>query len=132
MTAPGYAGFVDLPISSKYRSTPNEPVSEAERSQLSEQLNAAFTAGRIDQSTYSELLDQVFAAQRLGDLAGVVEVLGKPPTHAVPAIVAQEAGGRPGELAETRTPAARSTIALVGGMAAVALLAIVVLLLLVL
>lgn len=132
LTAHGYAGLVDLPISSKYRSTPNEPVSEAERSRLSEQLNDAFAAGRIDQTTYSDLLDRVFAAQRLGDLAGVVEVLGKPSTHAVPAIVAADAGGHPGELAEARRPAARSTVALVGAIAGVAVLAVIVLLLLLL
>lgn len=125
-----YAGGVDLPISSKYRSTPNEPVSEAERSQLSAQLNDAFTAGRIDQASYSDLLDRVFGAQRLGDLAAVVEVLGKPPTHAVPAIVARDAGGHPGELAEARRPTGRSTVALVGGIAGVGVLAVIMLLLL--
>jgi hypothetical protein len=123
---------VDLPISSKYRSTPNEPVSEAERSALSAQLNDAFTAGRIDQVTYSELLDQVFGAQRLGDLVGVVEVLGKPATHSVPAIVAEGAGGRPGVLAEARSPAPRTTLALVGGVAGVVVLAVIVLLLILL
>lgn len=123
---------MDLPISSKYRRTPNEPVTEAERSQLSVQLNDAFTAGRIDQPRYNELLDQVFGAQRLGDLVEVVEALGKPMTHAVPAIVAEGSGGRPGELADARQPAPRSTIALLGGLGAVTVLAVIVLLLLVL
>ena len=124
---------MDLPISSKYRSTPNEPVSDGERNALSGQLNDAFTAGRIDQTTYSELLDQVFGAQRLGDLVGVVETLGKPATYAVPAIVDQGTpGGQPGELTEAHRPAARTTVALVGGIAGVAILAVIVLLLLIL
>lgn len=124
---------MDLPISSKYRSTPNEPVSEAERTQLSDQLNAAYTAGTIDQTTYSELLDQVFGAQKLGDLVGVVEVLGKPATHQVPAIIAEgRAEGRPGELAEANRPSRGATVALVGGIGVLAVIAVVVLLLLLL
>ncbi|OYO23906.1 hypothetical protein CGZ93_05150 [Enemella dayhoffiae] len=121
----------NLPISSKYRSTPNEPVSEQERSQLSTQLNQAFTEGRIDQETYDSLLDEIFSAQRLGDLANAVEVLGKPPTHNAPAIVQQTPSGRPGELAEARGPSTKLTLALVGGVVgAMALLAILLVLLL--
>lgn len=127
-----YAGGVDLPISSKYRSTPNEPVTDEERNQLSTQLNDSFAAGHIGQEQYHQLLDQVFGAHRLGDLVGVVEVLGKPATHAVPDIVARDSGGRPGELAEARRPAARSTLALVGGVGVIAVVAVIVLLLLLL
>ena len=116
----------NLPISSRYRSAPNEPVTEAERTRLSEQLNAAFETGAIDQETFSSLLDQVFGAQRLGELTGVVAVLGKPPTHQVPAIVEQV--GRPGELAPARTPSARGQLLLIGGIGGLALILIAVLL----
>lgn len=119
---------MDLPISSKYRSTPNEPVSEAERNQLSAQLNTAFEEGRFDQVTYAQLLDQVFGAQRLGDLLPVVEVLGKPATHNVPAIVEEASGGRPGELTEAHRPGARGVALLVGGMGVLAILAVILLL----
>lgn len=125
-------GPVNLPISSRYRSQPNEPVTEAERSRLSAQLNEAFERGDIDQPTYSRLLDEVFAAQRLGDLVGAVEALGKPATYNVPAIVEQAPQGRPGELTRARTPAARTQLMLVGGIGALVLLAVVLLLVMVL
>lgn len=121
-----YSCRVDLPISSKYRSTPNEPVPEEERSRLSAQLNEAFEKGEIDQQTFSGLLDQVFAAQRLGDLIEVVQALGKPPTHDVPAIVGHSTG-RPGELAPARTPSNRAQVALIGGISVLVLLVIVLL-----
>lgn len=117
---------MDLPISSKYRSTPNEPVTAAERDRVSAQLNAAFEAGEIDQETYSALLDQVFAAQRLGELAGPVAQLGKPAVYSVPAIVEQT--GRPGELAPARTPSARTQLLLFGTVGGLALIGIVLLL----
>lgn len=120
---------MDLPISSKYRSRPDEPVTEAERSRLSEQLNAAFAAGEIDQDTYSELLDQVFGARTLGDLIRPVEVLGKPSTYNVPAII-EDSLGQPGQLTEARTPAARTQLMLVGGIGVAAVLAIILLLVL--
>lgn len=123
---------MDLPISSKYRSTPDEPVTEAERNRLSAQLNEAFEKGRIDQPTYTQLLDQVFGAQRLGELVGPVEALGKPATYDVPAIVQQTQPGRPGELTEAHRPAARSQLMLVGGVGGLTLLAVVLLLIILL
>lgn len=120
---------MDLPISSKYRSTPDEPVTEEERTRLSTQLNDAFTDGKIDQTTYGELLDRVFGARRLGDLVPVVEVLGKPATHDVPAIVAEGSGGRPGELSEARPAPVRGTLFLVGGIAMLSIAAVIALLL---
>ncbi|WP_432559825.1 DUF1707 SHOCT-like domain-containing protein [Granulicoccus sp. GXG6511] len=122
---------MDLPISSKYRSQPNEPVTEAERSRLSAQLNEAFEKGEIDQTTYSELLDEVFAARTLGDLVRPVEVLGKPATYNVPAIV-EQTPGRPGELAEARKPGAQTQLMLIGGISALVVLAVVLLLILLL
>lgn len=113
----------NLPISSKYRTQPQAPVPEAERNDLSARLNQAFEAGQIDQDQYSALLDQVFDARTLGDLAGVVEVLGKPSTHNEPAIVAQTPQGRPGELAEAGRPSNRTTMMVVGGVAGLAVIA---------
>lgn len=123
---------MDLPISSKYRSTPNEPVNEDERGRLSVMLNDAFTEGTIDQTTYTELLNRVFGAQVLGDLIPVVEVVGKPATHDVPAIVAEGSGGRPGQLSEARKPAVPSALFLVGGTTMLVIAAVIALLLLVL
>lgn len=123
---------MDLPISSKYRSTPGEPVSEDERSRLSAMLNDAFTEGTIDQTAYEELLDRVFGAQVLGDLVPVVEVLGKPATHDVPAVVAEVSGGRPGSLSQARRPTVPGIVLLAGGTVVVAIAAVIVLLVLVL
>jgi hypothetical protein len=110
----------NLPISSPYRSTPNEPVSDAERDQLSSRLNAAFTDGTIDADAYQLRLDQLFAAQRMGELVPVVEGLPPLQTYQSPAIVAS-AGGRPGELAEGRT-GTNLTLVTVGAIAGVVLL----------
>lgn len=115
----------NLPISSKYRSRPDDPVPDTERNDLSARLNDAFTQGNIDQDQYDELLNRVFDAKALGELAPVVEVLGKPRTYAVPAIVAEASGGRPGELSEARRPGNRQTMMLVGGLSAVGLLAVI-------
>ena len=91
----------DLPISSPYRSTPEAPVTEAERDQLSSRLNAAFTAGTLDAEDYQARLDTLFAAQRMGQLVPVVQGLPPLQTYADPAIVASP-GGRPGEVSEQR------------------------------
>ena len=114
----------NLPISSKYRSRPDDPVPESERNDLSARLNDEFAAGRIDQDTYDDLLNRVFDAKSLGDLAPVVEVLGKPSTHNVPAIVAEASGGRPGELSESRRPDNRQTLMLVGAVGGAAVIAV--------
>ena len=47
----------ELPISSPYRSTPEVPVSEAERDQLSRRLNAAYTDGQLAEDDYRERLN---------------------------------------------------------------------------
>ncbi|OYO10027.1 hypothetical protein CGZ98_13070 [Enemella evansiae] len=122
----------NLPISSRYRTQPDAPVTEEERNQLSTQLNEAFTAGQLDQQGYDELLDRIFGARKLGDLAPVVERLGKPATHNEPAIVQQTPGGRPGELSEARTPSNRASLALVGGVAGGLILIVLIVLLAVL
>jgi len=116
----------NLPISSPYRSTPGAPVTDAERDRLSARLNAAFTAGTLDQDDYRARLDLLFAAKRLGELVPVVDGLPPLPTHSSPAIVASS-GGQPGELSESRPPG-MLTAAVVGGVA-VAILLIAILLL---
>ncbi len=77
----------NLPISSPYRSTPDAPVTDAERDRLNARLNAAYTAGGLDQDDYRARLDLLFAAKRLGELVPVVEGLPPLPTHSSPAIV---------------------------------------------
>jgi hypothetical protein len=92
----------NLPISSPYRSTPDAPVTDAEREQLTSRLNAAFTDGKLEQDDYQFRLDQRFAATRMGQLLPVVEGLPPMPTYSNPEIVAS-AGGQPGELDDTRS-----------------------------
>ncbi len=92
----------DLPISSPYRSTPDVPVSDAEREQLNSRLNAAFESGSIDPEEYQHRLDALFAARRLGELVPVVSGLPPLTTYANPAIVAT-GSGQPGELAPSRS-----------------------------
>ena len=58
----------NLPISSPYRSTPDAPVTDAERDRLNARLNAAYTAGALEQEDYQARLDLLFAAHRLGEL----------------------------------------------------------------
>ena len=91
----------ELPISSPYRSTPDAPVTESEREQVSSRLNAAFTAGGLDQDDYQQRLDTLFGAQKLGELVPVVQGLPPLQTYASPSIVAST-GGQPGELSPSR------------------------------
>jgi hypothetical protein len=91
----------ELPISSPYRSTPEAPVSEAERDRLSTRLNDAFTAGSLDAEDYQARLDRLFAAQRMGDLVPVVQGLPPLQTYQTPSIV-DSGAGEPGVLSEPR------------------------------
>lgn len=119
----------NLPISSPYRSTPDAPVTDAERDRLNARLNAAYTAGTLDQDDYRTRLDRLFAAQRLGELVPVVEGLPPLPTHSTPAIVTSS-GGQPGELSESRPPG-RLTAMVVGGVAVTILVIAILLVLLI-
>ncbi|HKX14426.1 MAG TPA: DUF1707 domain-containing protein [Propionibacteriaceae bacterium] len=119
----------NLPISSPYRSKPDAPVTDAERDRLNARLNAAFTAGTLNEEEYHARLDLLFAAQRLGELVPVVEGLPPLPTHSSPAIVASS-GGQPGELSQSRPPG-RLTAVVVGGVAAAVLLIAILLVLLI-
>jgi len=115
----------NLPISSPYRSTPEAPVTEAERDQLSSRLNTAFTDGRLDDDDYQARLDRLFAAEKLGELVPVVEGLPPLQTYGSPAMVAST-GGEPGQLTEAR-PGSRFTVVAVGVLAAVALVVVLIL-----
>lgn len=110
----------NLPISSPYRSTPEAPVTEAEREQLSSRLNAAYEAGSIPPEDYQARLDTLFAAQKMGELVPVVDGLPPLVTYANPAIVAST-GGQPGQVSESR-PAGRVALVAVGGVVGLVLL----------
>ncbi|RCK69773.1 DUF1707 domain-containing protein [Desertihabitans brevis] len=118
-----------LPISSKYRSSPDAPVEEQERASLSEQLNAAYTEGRIDSEEYHRQLDVLFSATRLGDLVPVVTALGPRPTHQTPAIV-ESGRAAPGELTESRRPGGLALVVTGGVVAGVVLVVLLLTLLL--
>ncbi|WP_052462137.1 DUF1707 SHOCT-like domain-containing protein [Nigerium massiliense] len=116
----------NLPISSKYRSTPQAPVDDRERESIVARVNAAFEQGKLDDWTYRRALDAAFAAQTLGELAPVVEQLPPQATYDVPAIVDQ--GTRPpGEVSEIRAPANKTVMTVVGGVAAAIVLLVVLL-----
>lgn len=89
----------NLPISSKYRSTPTQPVDDAEREDLTARLNDSFGKGDLPAEQYQAMLDQIYAAQTLGELVPVVEHLPVKQTYNSPAIVAQS-GPAPGELTQ--------------------------------
>jgi len=118
----------DLPISSPYRSTPEVPVSEAERNQVNSRLNAAFEAGRLDSEDYQARLDRLFAAGTLGELVPVVEGLPPLQTYAEPAIVHGPTAGRPGELTAARDARGPALLVVGGLVAAVVLIAVLLLL----
>lgn len=115
----------ELPISSPYRSTPDAPVPDELRDQLSTQLNSAFTDGTIDGDAFRDRLDTLFGAQRMGDLLPVVQGLPPLQTYADPAIVAS-VGGQPGELTQPRD--ASKLALLTGGAVLGAIILIVILL----
>jgi len=117
--------MAELPRSSKDRATPNAPLDDGERNRLVERLNAAYEAGQVSADEYPRLLDTLFGATTLGEVAGVVEVLPGASTHDVPAIV--EAGpGRPGELSEARAPSGAMVAKVAaGGVVALVLLLVI-------
>ena len=106
----------NLPISSKYRSTPNLPVPQDERETLVSRLNQAFSDGAIDSDDYRAMLDRVFAAQKLGDLAVVVEALPPHPTYDQPAAVRQQTNVSPGQLAPSKPVSTRTVLYATGGI----------------
>ena len=121
----------NLPISSKYRSRPLEPLDDTEREQLAERLNAEFASGGIDTDDYRTMLDQVFAAQTLGEVAGVVAKLPAKDTFAVPAVI-ESGSTAPGELMPAKSAGIKAPMLLAAGLGtgiAVAILLLVMILL---
>ncbi len=100
----------NLPISSKYRSTPELPIPEDEREALVKRLNKAFSDGAISSDDYRAFLDRLFAARRLGELAVIVEALPPMPTHDQPAMVQQGTAVEPGELTPSRAVSTRAVV----------------------
>lgn len=88
----------ELPRSSKYRSTPQASVSDAEREDLASRLNDEYSRGHLDHLEYNALLDTVYDANTLGELVPVVEKLPTKQTYEEPAIVTQQSAAEPGEL----------------------------------
>lgn len=113
----------DLPISSKYRSTPDKPVDEYERNDLSDRLGDAYARGLIDADSYRERLDQLYAAQKLGELVPVVQGLPPRQTYNSPAIV-EQGSGRPGELAAPRSAVSPALLVTGGVVAAIIIVAV--------
>lgn len=118
----------DLPISSPYRSRPDEPVTEEERNRLNRRLTDAFSAGTLDEDDYNRRLDLLWSAKRLGELVPVVTGLPPAPTYDQPAIVTGSQG-TPGTLAPTRS-GVPMTLMLGGGVAVIVLLVVIIVLVL--
>ena len=121
----------DLPISSKYRSRPLEPLGDGEREELAGRLNEEFARGVMDTDDYRAMLDRVFAARTLGDVAEVVAALPAKDTFAVPAVI-ETGTTAPGELLPAKGPGNRGAIMLAAGLGtgiAVAILLLVLILL---
>lgn len=109
----------ELPPSSKYLAAASEPVDDAEREQMSTRLGDAYAAGVLDEEAYRSALDEVFAAERLGDLAGVAAMLPAKPVYETPAMVAESTARPPGQV----SPGGRGQLFFALG-ASVALLAL--------
>ncbi len=120
----------EVPISSRYRSSPDAPVTDGERNQLSARLNAAYEAGALNSDDFSDRLDRLFAAQRMGELLPVVEGLPPLPTHTSPAIVASTADTAPGQLSTSRNSTQPTLLILAVLTGAVALIAVLLVILL--
>ncbi len=119
----------NLPISSPYRSTPDAPVTDTEREQLSGRLNTAYADGKLGPDDYQTRLDALFAAQKMGQLLPVVEGLPPLQTYDSPALVAST-GGQPGQLSEARSGNGFTLLA-VGGVAGLVVLIAILLLVLI-
>ena len=116
----------NLPISSKYVSTPDKPVDAVERESVVARVNAAFEAGALDDLDYRRCLDLAFAAKTLGQLRPVVETLPPVASYDTPGNI-ERAPLEPGTLAPAGAPANR-TLLIAGGSAAVAVLILLILL----
>jgi Domain of unknown function (DUF1707) len=111
----------NLPISSKYVSTPNKAVDARERDAVVDRVNTAFESGEIDDLDYRRYLDAAFAAMTLGELRPVVENLPAVASYATPANI-EVSTSRPGELSTARTSSSRLILILLSVVAVAAVL----------
>lgn len=118
-----------LPISSPYRSTPDAPVTDAERERLSARLNDAYADGKLGAEDYQARLDALFAAQKMGQLLPVVEGLPPLQTYNSPALV-ESTGGQPGQLSVARSGTSFTLLTVGGAAGLIALIAILLVILL--
>lgn len=121
----------ELPRSSKYVSSPDAPLDEAERNRLIARLNAAYGDGAVSADAYRAHLDTLFSASRLGEVVHVVEDLPPAATHGTPDIV-EVGSGQPGELEPAAGPRPLPLLmtVMVGAAAAMALIVVVIVVLL--
>jgi hypothetical protein len=63
----------------------NMRVSDAERSEVADELSKHYAEGRLDQSEFNERLSKAMAAKTRGDFAGLLDDLPRPQTR-VPAV----------------------------------------------
>lgn len=99
----------NLPISSKYVSTPDKPVDEGEREAVVARINAAFEEGRFDDVDYRSMLDVAFSAKTLGELRPVVERLPAVASYETPGNI-ESATVQPGEVSQARQPASGTVL----------------------
>ena len=121
----------NLPISSKYRSQGNEPVSNEEREDLVKRLNDEFAKGTIASDLYPQLLDRIYDSRTLGELLPVVEALPVKQTYDQPDIVRTNDAAPPaGELTQQRS-AKKLAVYTIGGSFIVGVILIILLIALV-
>ncbi len=120
----------NLPISSKYVSTPDKPVDARERDLVVDRVNRAFEAGAFDDLDYRRYLDIAFSAKTLGELRPVVEKLPAQATYATPGNI-EEVAAEPGEVSTARAPSGRLLL-FAGALVGVAVVVLIVLLALIL
>lgn len=119
----------ELSRSSKYLSRPQALVTDDDRDQLNHRLNQAYTSGRLNEDDFTARLDQLFAAEHLGELVPVVEGLPPEQTYDEPEIVhsANNADGvQPGEVSQPRG-GNRLSIGVVAALAVIVVLVVILL-----
>ncbi len=122
----------NLPISSKYVSRPNDSVTDADRNDITEQLNEAFAEGKIEAYDYQDLLEKIYNAETLGELQPVVAKLPVRATFDEPEIVKQNTTRPPGEVSTINPGVMAMSTKLAAGFAVLGLILVVVLIIMLL
>ena len=128
----GYSDRVSgLPIEAKFTSSPDRPVSEADRDELTGRLNLAYTAGDLDFDHYRELMDGVYQASHRGELVPVAQELPARYRSTAPQGATADVPLAPGEVNQPQLsgrPAPGRLLAIVaGGVGLVLVIAVVLL-----